>query len=213
VTVTGLDPTLERVLDLAGVAVFALSGALLGAQKRFDIVGIAVLALATGLAGGVVRDALLGDLPPTALQHQVYLVVPLIATVLVLIGYHIVERARRPVLVLDAGGLALFSVIGAAKALDQRLGALSAILLGVITAVGGGVIRDVLARDVPIVFRPESGLYAIPAALGAAMTAILWSRDALGAVTAIAITVTVFVVRLLAMRFGWRAPKPRRPAS
>ena len=211
--VTGLDPTLERGLDIAGVAVFALSGALLGARKRFDVVGIAVLALATGLAGGMVRDTLLGDQPPTALQDQLYLVVPLVATVLVLVGHHAVERVRRPVLVFDAGGLALFSVIGAAKALDHQLGALSAILLGVITAVGGGVIRDVLARDIPSVFRPESSLYAIPAALGATMTTILWSREALSGVSAIGIAVTVFALRLLSMRFNWRAPQPRGSAS
>ena len=206
---TGLDPTLERVLDLAGVAVFALSGALLGAHKRFDVVGIAVLALATGLAGGMIRDTLLGDLPPTALHDQIYLAMPLAATVVVLVGHHAVERIRRPVLVFDAGGLALFSVIGAAKALDHELGALAAILLGVTTAVGGGVIRDVLARDIPSVFRSESGLAAIPAALGASMTTALWSRDALDGVSAVSVVITVFALRLLSMRFDWRAPTPR----
>lgn len=207
--VTGLGPTLERVLDLAGVGVFALSGALLGAQKRFDVVGMAVLALATGLAGGMMRDTLLGDQPPTALLDQAYLVMPLAATVVVLVGHHTVERVGRPVLVFDAGGLALFSVIGAAKALDHQLGALAAILLGVITAVGGGVVRDVLARDIPTVFKPDSALYAIPAALGATMTTVLWSRDALGGVSAIAVVITVFVLRLFSMHFKWRAPRPR----
>lgn len=212
-TVTGLDPTLERALDLAGVAVFALSGALLGAQKRFDVVGIAVLALATGLAGGVVRDTLLGDHPPAALQHQEYLAVPLAAMLIVLVAHHVVERLRRPVLIFDAGGLALFSVIGAARALDHRPGELSAILLGVITAVGGGVIRDVLARDIPAVFRSESGLYAIPAAVGATITTIVWSRDALDGVSAIGIVGAVFAMRLVSMRFNWRAPRPRGSGS
>jgi uncharacterized membrane protein YeiH len=209
VAVTGLDPTLERVLDIAGVAIFALSGALLGAQKRFDIVGIAALALATGLAGGMVRDTLLAHQPPTALEDQAYLAVPLVATAVVLVGHHAITRVERSVLVFDAGGLALFSVLGAAKALDHRLGALPAVLLGVITAVGGGVIRDVLARDIPNVFRPDSSLYAIPSALGATLTTLLWSRDLLDGISAIGVVGTVFVLRLVSMHLDWRAPTPR----
>ncbi|MCB9373688.1 MAG: trimeric intracellular cation channel family protein [Microthrixaceae bacterium] len=211
-TLTGLDPTLERTLDLAGVFVFAVSGGLLAAQKRFDVVGIAVLALVTGLAGGIVRDTLIGELPPIALEDQVYLVMPLAATVVLLVGHRAVERIRRPVLVFDAAGLGLFSVIGTATALDHGLGALAAVLLGVTTAVGGGVIRDVLARDVPTVFRPESSLYAIPATVGAVLTTLLWARDALGGVGAVAVSVCVFVLRLLSMRFEWRAPRPRGSA-
>ena len=178
--VTGLDAVLERTLDLSGVFVFAVSGALLGARKRFDVVGIAVLATATALGGGIMRDTLLGELPPAALRDQLYLVLPLLATLLVLAGHRVVERIIRPVLVFDAGGLGLFCVVGTAKALDAGLGVVAAMLLGTMTAVGGGVIRDVLARDVPTVFRPDSGLYAIPAALGAAATVITWSADALG---------------------------------
>lgn len=208
-TVTGLDPTLESVLDLAGVAVFAVSGGLLAAQKRFDVVGIAVLALVTGLAGGILRDVLLGDLPPTALDKPGYLVVPLAATAVVLVGHKAVERIHRPVLVFDAAGLGLFSVIGTATALEAGLGALASILLGVTTAVGGGVIRDVLARDIPTIFQPESSLYAIPATVGAILTTVLWSHDVLGGVGAVAIVITVFVLRLLSMRFRWRAPRPR----
>jgi uncharacterized membrane protein YeiH len=207
-----LDPTLERLLDLSGVFVFALSGALLGAQKRFDVVGIAVLAMATGLGGGMTRDVLLGEHPPAALRDQTYLIVPLVATVLVVVGRRVVERFQRPVLIFDAGGLALFCVVGATKALDHGLGAASAVLLGVVTAVGGGVIRDTLAREAPWVFKPESALYAIPAALGAAVTAVLWPHDMLNAGSAIAIVVAVFVVRVLALRFDWRAPKARGSA-
>ena len=208
-TVTGLDPTLERALDLGGVLVFALSGASLAARKRFDMVGLLVLATATGLGGGMLRDTLLGEHPPVALRDQLYLVAPLVATVLVLGGHAAIERIRLPVLVFDAGGLGLFSVVGAAKALDHGLGILPSILLGVVTAVGGGVLRDVLARDVPSVFKPESALYAIPATLGAAATAVVWSQDLFGAVAAVAIALGVFVLRVLAMRFGWRAPVAR----
>ncbi len=209
-TVTGLDPTLGLVLDLAGVLVFALSGASLAVRKGFDVVGMLVLATATALGGGIVRDTLLGDLPPVALDDQRYLAMPLAATVLVLVGHRAVERMSRPVLVTDAAGLGLFAVVGSAKALDQGLGVLSSVLLGVTTAVGGGVLRDVLAREVPIVFRADSALYAIPAALGAAATAAVWSQDALAAPQAIAIAAAVLALRLLAMRNDWRAPTARQ---
>ena len=208
-TLTGLEPGLERVLDLGGVLVFALSGASLAVRRRFDLVGMVVLATATGLGGGILRDALLGDLPPVALRDQLYLAMPLLGTGLVLVGHHIVERLRRPVLVFDAAGLGLFSVVGSAKALDHGLGVLPSVLLGAMSAVGGGIIRDVLARDVPNVFRADSALYAVPATLGAAATAAASSHDMLGAPQASAIAAAVVVLRLLALRRGWGAPTAR----
>lgn len=209
-TVTGLEPAVERALDLAGVFVFALSGAQLAVQKRFDAVGVAALATATALGGGMTRDVLLGDTPPVALRDQTYLVMPLAATLAVLVGHRLLERLDRPVLAFDAGGLALFCVVGAAKALDHGLGAVSAVLLGVMTAVGGGVILDTLAREVPVVFRPESALYAIPATLGATAIAVLWSQDALGAPAAAVTVAAVFALRMLAVHFDWHAPTARR---
>lgn len=208
-TFIGLDPVVERALDLGGVLVFALSGASLAARKRLDLVGIVVLATATGLGGGILRDTLLGDLPPAALRDPLYLAMPAVASGLVLAGHHVVERLSRPVLVFDAAGLGLFSVVGSAKALAYGLGLLPAIVLGVVTAVGGGVLRDVLARDVPAVFKPGSALYAIPATLGAAATAAVWSLERLHAPQAIGIAVVVLAVRLLAMRRGWSAPTAR----
>jgi uncharacterized membrane protein YeiH len=213
VTVTGLDPTLERVLDLVGVFVFALSGASLAVRRRFDVVGIVALATITGLGGGMVRDVLLDDGPPAALRDQIYLVAALLAAVLVLVGHRLVEGLRRPVLVFDAGGLALFCVVGAAKALDHGLGVVAAVLLGVVTAVGGGVLRDVLAREVPSVFRPDSALYAVPATLGSIAVAAVWSRGAFGPAAAATIAGGVLVLRLLAMRFQWRAPTARGISS
>jgi uncharacterized membrane protein YeiH len=209
-TVTGLEPALERALDLGGVVVFALSGGSLAARKGFDVVGILVLATATGLGGGILRDTLLGDLPPAALRDQLYLGMPLIAAVVVLGAHHLVEKVTRPVLVFDAAGLGLFSVVGSAKALDRGLGVLPSVLLGVMTAVGGGVIRDVLAREVPMVFIAENAVYAIPATLGATATAAMWSNGRLGAAEAIGIAAAVILVRLLAIRHGWSAPTARR---
>lgn len=211
-SVTGFDPDLQRVLDLLGVFVFGLSGASLAVRHRFDVVGIVALATATGLGGGLLRDVLIADVPPAALRDQLYLVAPLLASAVVVVGHRLVDRLRRPVLVFDAGGLALFCVVGSAKALDHGLGVVAATFLGVVTAVGGGVLRDVLAREVPQVFRADTALYAIPATLGAAAVAVVWSLDAFGAPAAAAIVAGVLVLRLLAMRFGWRAPGARRSA-
>ncbi len=195
-----------RWVDLAGVFVFALSGASLAVRKGFDVVGMAVLALVTALGGGLARDVLLGDLPPPALQSQLYLVVPLAAVVAVAVGHRVVERMRRPVLVFDAIGLGLYCATGAAKALDADLGPAAAILLGTLSATGGGIVRDVLARDVPIVFRPDSVLYAIPAATGAAMVVIA-DRIGLDRTTAVlVVAAAVCALRLAALRFNWRAP-------
>ncbi len=188
---------------------FAVSGASLAARRGFDVVGMLVLATTTGLGGGILRDVLLGDVPPVALRDQRYLAVPLAAVVLVFLGHHVVERIARPVLVFDAAGLGLFAVVGTAKALEFGLGVLPSVLLGVTSAVGGGVLRDVLAREVPMVFRADSALYAIPAAMGAAATALVWSHESLDAAPAVAIAVAVVAVRLLALRCGWRAPTSR----
>jgi uncharacterized membrane protein YeiH len=209
VAVTGLDPTLERVLDLGGVFVFGLSGASVAVRRGFDVIGLAVLAVVTGLGGGVTRDLVLGDIPPVAFRDQAYLAAPLVAALVVLVAHRFVERVARPVLIFDAAGLGLFCVVGTAKALDAGLGVLAAALLGVLTAVGGGIMRDVLAREVPAVFRADSALYAVPAAAGAGVVAALWSADAFTAASAVAVAVGVFGFRLLAMRFDWRAPTAR----
>lgn len=207
--VTYLDPTLERVLDLAGVLAFAISGASLAAQRGFDIVGMTVLALSTGLGGGITRDVLIGDVPPAALQDQAYLIAPLVAVLIVMVGHSRIDRVRRPVLVFDAVGLGVFCVVGTAKSLDFGARSLTAVLLGVLTAVGGGILRDVLAREVPTVFRRDAELYAVPAAAGATAVAVLWGLDAFNAASATAVVVAAIVLRLLAMRFRWRAPSAR----
>jgi uncharacterized membrane protein YeiH len=209
VSVTGLDAALERALDWSGIFVFAVSGGSLAVRKGLDAVGIVVLGAVTGLGGGVLRDKLLGDLPPAALRDQRYLSVPLVATAVVLVAHTLVARMSRPVLVFDAAGLGLFSVAGAAKALEAGLGVVASTLLGTTTAVGGGVLRDVLARDVPTIFRRDTALYAIPATAGAAATCAMWSLDQFGAVVSVIIATLVTAVRLLAMHYGWHGPVAR----
>ncbi|MEP1122845.1 MAG: trimeric intracellular cation channel family protein [Ilumatobacter sp.] len=210
---TGLDATLERSVDLVGVFFFAVSGGLLAVRKGFELVGVVALSLVTALGGGIIRDLVLGATPPTAFDDVLYLVVPLVAAVIVFVAHASIEhRFATPVQLFDAAGLGLFAVTGAVKASAFEANAVGAVLLGVVTATGGGIIRDVLANDPPHLFHPNSRLYAIPAALGATAIVIAWRNDFYSGGFAIAIAFVVFVVRLAAIRFGWRAPKPRGAA-
>jgi uncharacterized membrane protein YeiH len=209
-TVTGWDSDLEHVLDLIGVFVFAVSGALLAVRKGYDVVGLVALASVTALGGGVLRDLMIGVTPPLAIDAPRYLIVPLVAAGLVFLFHGSVERRlSRPVLIFDAAGLGLFCVTGSAKALGAGVNSVGAVALGVLTATGGGVMRDVLAGESPVVFRPDSVLYAIPAAVGAALVAAAWELDVYGPWSAATIAIGVFALRVAALHFGWLAPRPR----
>jgi uncharacterized membrane protein YeiH len=165
-TLHSFDPTLLLVLNLAGTFVFGLSGGLAGVQARLDVFGVVVLAVVVGLAGGITRDLLIGIAPETFRDWR-YIAVAGGAGVVTFLAYPALERLERPILVLDAAGLALFCVTGASTALDHRVGAVGAVVLGAITGVGGGVLRDILLNEIPVVLR--TGLYAIPALAGAAV--------------------------------------------
>lgn len=198
-------------LDLIGVFTFGISGALLAIQRDFDIVGITILAVTTALGGGILRDLILGDSPPLAFDRWEYLAVALASAAVTFVAHPELKRITRTLLIFDAAGLALFSVAGTVKALDHGLAPIAAVLLGVTAAVGGGVLRDVIARETPELVRPGSELYAIPAMLGATVIAIAWElgayEPALGAVIAVA----VFGLRALALHRHWFAPRaPRR---
>jgi len=198
------------VFDLLGVFAFGLSGAWLATRRDFDLVGIVALSFVTGLAGGITRDVLVGDVPPLAMTEQAYLLVPGVAAGVVLAAPRLVRRFERPVLVLDAIGLGIFAAVGAAKAIDAGLGVWASTMVGVIAAVGGGILRDLFAGVVPQIFGRGSELYAIPAALGAFTVALMWEpTGGSGALIAVA-TVGTLTLRLLAVRFGWHAPGARR---
>jgi uncharacterized membrane protein YeiH len=199
------------VLDLAGIFVFAISGALVAIRKELDLFGVLVLAGATGLGGGFVRDVLIGAVPPAALADWRYLLVPVAAGLLTFRVHPALGRWERLVGVFDAFGLALFCVAGALKALEYGLGALPAALMGMLTGIGGGMLRDVLAGRVPIIFRSE--LYATPALAGAALVVAGVELGLPGLAVAPAGAVVCLVWRLLAMWRGWQAPMPRGPAS
>jgi uncharacterized membrane protein YeiH len=213
-TTTGLDANLERTLDLIGVFAFALSGGLLAVRKHYELVGLVALATVTALGGGVTRDLILGATPPVAFQNIWYLVVPLVAAALVFVAHDQIDRRlHRSVMLFDAAGLGLFCVTGAVKAAAFGVSAVGAVLIGVISAVGGGILRDILANEQPSIFRPESTLYAIPAAVGATVVVVTWNNGWYSGTIAIVTAIGVFALRVAAMWFDWRAPRPvtRRP--
>ena len=195
------------VLDLLGTFFFAISGSLLAAQRGYDIIGSLLLGSLTGLGGGVIRDLII-DRPPVAFDQPIHLAAPIAAALLVYFLAAGVERHSRPLLIFDAGGLALFCTTGTATALNAGMNPIAAVLLGVTTGVGGGLLRDVVANRDPQLFTP-SDLYAVPALLGAALTAALWfSPIPLALSTFIAATI-VFVFRVLSLHFHWRIPHAR----
>jgi len=193
--------------DLLGIFVFAISGALMAIRRDFDVVGIVVLAVATALGGGIVRDLVLGDTPPVAFARWDYLLVPIVAAGVAFFAHPELERLSLTLLVFDAAGLGLFCVAGTVKALQFGLSPLAATALGVITAVGGGVLRDVLARETPALVRPDSELYAVPAVGGAVAVAAVWELGAYSTAVGLLAAAGIFGVRCLALHHHWRGPR------
>ncbi|HYH73553.1 MAG TPA: trimeric intracellular cation channel family protein [Nocardioides sp.] len=199
------------VLDLIGIFVFAVTGALVAVRKNLDVFAALVLGGVTGLGGGFIRDVLIGAIPPAALADWRYLLVPVAAGMLTFAFHPAIGRMERVVTLFDSFGLALFCVTGALKAVEFGLGPLPAALLGMVTGIGGGILRDVLAGRVPIIF--EGVLYATPALAGAGVAVLLDRTDLpLGVVAAAGFT-TCLAWRLLAAVRGWRAPMPKGPAN
>ena len=199
------------VLDLLGIFVFATTGALVAVRKQLDVFAALVLAGVTGLGGGFIRDVLIGATPPAALADWRYLMVPLAAGLVTFVFHPTVGRFERIIDGLDACGLAVFCVTGAVKALAFGLGPLPAALMGMVTGIGGGMVRDVLAGRVPVVF--SGSLYATPALAGAGVVVVLHQYDVSFPVMAVAGFSVCLVWRLLALVNGWRAPLPKGPAS
>ncbi|HAX24472.1 MAG TPA: TRIC cation channel family protein [Thermomicrobiales bacterium] len=195
-------------LDLIGTLVFALSGALVGVRRDLDLFGIAVLSVAAGLGGGIVRDLLLGIAPPAALTNSAYLPVALAAAGLGFLFHPGIAKLSASVRLLDAVGLGFFAIAGTLKSLDHGQGAIVAVLLGVLTGVGGGVIRDVLVAEVPVVLRQE--IYALAALVGGAVFVALQNGDVSKAVAVPASVALIVGLRVLAIQRNWQAPRPRR---
>jgi uncharacterized membrane protein YeiH len=200
----GFDPTLLLVLNLCGTLAFGLSGALAAVRARLDVFGVYVLAAAVGLAGGLIRDVLIG-VRPVALWDWWYLAVVGASAAVVVFAHPALERSRQPIDVVDAAGLSLFCVSGAVDALNHGLGAPQAVLLGALSAIGGGMVRDVLLGEVPIILR--RGLYAVPALLGASLVVLSYELEWRGIATPIVAALTCFSLRLLGLTKGIDLPR------
>ena len=199
--------TFVLALDLGGTFVFALSGAMSGVRHRLDVFGVLVLAFAAGNAGGITRDLLIGAVPPAAIADWRYIAVSLLAGVATFWMYRTVRRLKDAVLVFDAAGLALFAVSGALRALAFGLNPLAAVLLGMLTGIGGGMLRDVLVAEIPTVLRAE--LYAVAALAGAAIVVGGEQLRLPSIPLAIVGAAVCFGLRVLALRHGWELPVAR----
>lgn len=203
--------TLLVAFDLGGTFVFAISGATAAVKHRLDLFGVLVLSFAAGNSGGIARDVMIGAVPPAAMSDWRYVAVSILAGLITFFWYRVINRLSSPVLVFDAAGLALFAVSGAGKALAFHADPVAATLLGMLTGIGGGMVRDVLVREIPTVLRVE--LYAVAALIGAAVVVIGRMLGLSSAVVAPLGAVLCFGVRLAAMRYGWQLPIARPDQS
>lgn len=196
---------IDAVLELAGVFCSALSGGLAAVRKKFDAFGVLVLAWAAGLGGGILRDVLIGATPPVGIADPGLVTTALVAGVVIFFLHPGLSRMRTVVLVLDAGALAFFVLQGTTKGLEYGAGVLASVVVGVLTGIGGGVLRDMLTGEVPLVFADRQ-LYAVPAIVGAGLTAGLWQAGLLTVATQAAVVVAVLGFRLVSLWRGWVVP-------
>jgi uncharacterized membrane protein YeiH len=203
--------TLVFTLDLIGTFVFALSGAASGVKNKLDPFGVGVLAFVAANAGGVTRDLLIGAVPPAAIDDWRYVAVSLAAGLVTFVWYPHIKRLRSIVLLFDAAGLGLFAVAGTQKALAFGVNPFVSALLGMLTGIGGGVLRDLLVNEIPVVLRAD--LYALAALAGAGVVVgghlLHWPPTA----TTIAGAILCFGMRLIAIRRGWSLPAAKLPVS
>jgi len=195
------------VIDLIGVFVFALAGATAAVRQRLDLFGVLVLSFATATTGGILRDLLIGAVPPAAFADTRYLAAAVLGGLVTFMWHPLVERMRNPVRVFDAAGLGLFAVAGTQKALAAGLNPVMAALLGMLTGIGGGVMRDLLLTRVPVVF--QSDIYALAALAGASIVVLGQWLGWPPMPTAIAGALVCFALRILAMWFHWHVPTSR----
>lgn len=201
------ESPLLLVLDLTGTFAFALNGALTATRvAKLDLVGVVTLGMMTALGGGVLRDILLGAVPPATFSDWRYLAVAAAGSLIAFRFGRRLDRLAGAILVLDAAGLSLFAVSGTLKALAFGVGVGQAVILGAITAVGGGTLRDVLTGRIPVVLRSE--LYAIPALAGALIVGVADRTGLYSGSVAVAAAVLCFAIRLVGVRFQLNAPSP-----
>jgi len=200
-----------RAFDLIGICVFAASGATLAVRARMDLFGVVVLAIVTAISGGIMRDVLIGVSPPVSIADWRPMALAIAVGGIGFVFPHLTERLRHPVQLLDAAGLGVFAATGARAALDHGLAPPMAAMLGMLSAIGGGMVRDVLMARIPVVLRAE--IYALAALLGAT-TVVVGDELALPPeVTMLAGAAVCLFLRTMAIYRGWRLPVSTRHGS
>ncbi len=197
--------------DLSGTFVFALSGTTAAVKHKLDLFGVMVLCFAAATAGGITRDVMIGAIPPAAINDWRYIAVSILAGLIAFLWFPLINRLSSPVLLFDAAGLGLFCVVGADKALAFHTGPVAAVLLGMVTGIGGGMVRDLLVREVPTVLRTE--LYAVAALLGAAVLVAGRLSGLPSHVAAPVGAVLCIALRVMALHYGWHLPVARSRGS
>jgi uncharacterized membrane protein YeiH len=202
------ESSLLLVLDLSGTFAFALNGALTAVRSaRLDLVGVLTLGIITAIGGGIIRDVLIDSLPPATFSDWRFLVVAAAGSLIAFVFGQQLDRLTGLITALDAAGLSLFAVTGASKALDLGIGPTQAVILGAITGVGGGTVRDVLLQRIPTVLRSE--LYAIPALVAATITVLSLRMHVYGLAWAVVAATVCFGIRMLGVHYGINLPGPR----
>jgi len=198
--------TLLTVLDLAGTLLFAIEGATTAIGGNLDLLGLMVLGFATALAGGIIRDLLIGAVPPSSLRDWRYSALALLGAVLAFFLHRSVQAIPNDILtVLDAAGLAMFAIAGAEKALVYKMHPLVAVLLGTVTGVGGGTVRDILLAHVPIILRAD--VYATAALAGSAVMIVARRLGVRPAVAAFLGGAVCFLLRMISVWLHWNLPR------
>lgn len=198
--------TFLYALDLLGTAAFAASGALAGIRREMDIFGVLMLGLVTATGGGTLRDLLLGDTPPFIFKDETYLYLSVAVSLAVFILHRQLDFLQHPLIYFDAVGLGTFVVIGTGKAIGFKLGFFGAVMMGVITATAGGMIRDLLSNRIPLVLQKE--VYASACLAGGALLYLLHQYTRLSPTwSLLAAASTVIVLRLLAVQRNWSLPR------
>ena len=203
---TGWLEVARQTISIIGILAFAISGALLAVQKRMDVVGMAGLAVVTATGGGMLRDVLIGATPVAALVDWWMLAVALGGALIVIALHRWMERLDKPVLVFDAIGLGVFAVEGARKAIDHGVGPVGAAFVGMLTGIGGGMLRDALANDIPAVFRRDSRLYLLPALVGSSAAAAAVHLGYGSWIVLAGLAALVTALRIMSELLRWHVP-------
>ncbi|KAA0258374.1 trimeric intracellular cation channel family protein [Deferribacter autotrophicus] len=200
-------PKIIYLFDLVGTAAFAASGAIAGVRKKMDIYGIIFLGVVTAVGGGTLRDIIVGRIPPFIFKDYNYLIISIAVSVLTFYFHHIIERRFKFLLIMDALGLGIFTVIGTSIGLEYNIGIVGSVFLGVMTGTFGGMIRDVLQHEIPLVLQKE--IYASACLVGGFFFVIAMRMGVSEGISVFVSVMIVFSIRLLAILKNWNLPRPK----